>query len=179
MRFSATGAGFTAVSPELPHLRDTPIEKTECAIIRLTAGRGLSARMELAHSDKSDMEGGNATPRITCRDNESLLCGLPERLVVVLAGAFRRSVHLAQFPEDILVQSRALVVVPQRLGVVALCRDGLLGKLPRPPCTAPSAGTLSGSVSRSCRICSPQRGSPRCNPPWKKQKKYPLLIKSV
>ena len=71
MRFSATGAGFTAVSPELPHLRDTPIEKTECAIIRLTAGRGLSARMELARSDKSDMEGGNATPRITCRDNES------------------------------------------------------------------------------------------------------------
>lgn len=71
VRFSAPGAGFTAVSPELPHLRDTPIEKMECAIIRLTAGRGLSARMELARSDKSDMEGGNATPRITCRDNES------------------------------------------------------------------------------------------------------------
>ena len=47
------------------------LKKTECAIIRLTAGRGLSARIELARSDKSDMEGGNATPRITCRDNES------------------------------------------------------------------------------------------------------------
>ena len=54
-------------------------------------------------------------------------------VVVVLAGAFRRSVHLAQFPEDILVQSRAPVVVPQRLGVVALCGGGLLGKLPDRP----------------------------------------------